>query len=128
MTGYGKGGRRDYPPSSARGAAKPAIALSLIADDADQFGCSISRSTAGEVEDGTRAERAFFRRQPSHARGDFLRFPQPTQRNLRKHVVDMGLRHLREQWRSYAVGVTQFTRTEVSANSFPRDFVRAITA
>src|SRR6516164_8587231 len=70
----------------------------LIADDAGQ---SISRSTAGEIEDGARAERAFFRRQPSHEGSDLLRLSEPAQRDLRKHVVDMRLRHLREQWSSY---------------------------
>ena len=104
----------------------PRAALADKVTNADK--CSICRSSTGEIEDGARTERAFFRRQPSHERGDFLRLSEPTQRDLRKHVVDMGLRHLREQWRSYAVGVTQFTRTEVLANSFPRDFVRAITA
>src|SRR5262249_24615157 len=72
-----------------RGAAKPAMASSIDCFDADEFGCSISRSTAGEIEDGARAERAFFRPQPSHEGSDFLRFSQPAQRDLRKHVVDM---------------------------------------
>ena len=79
----------------------PRAALADKVTNADKFRCSICRSSTGEIEDGARTERAFFRRQPSHERSDFPRFPQPTQRNLRKHVVDMGLRHLREQWRSY---------------------------
>jgi hypothetical protein len=41
----------------------------------------------------------------------------------------MGLRHLREQWRSYRGWCDAVhPDTEVSANSFPSDFVRAITA
>src|SRR5262249_15122464 len=66
--------------------------------------CSISRSTAGEIEHRAGAERTFFGRQPDHERGDLLRFSQSPQRDLRKHVVDMGLRHLREQWCSYGGG------------------------
>src|SRR5262245_32692439 len=58
---------------------------------------SIRGSTAGEIENRASAERAFFRGEPGHERGDLLRLSQPPQRNLGQHVVDMCLRHLREQ-------------------------------
>src|SRR5262249_35369996 len=62
---------------------------------------SIGGSTAGEIKNGAGAERAFFRSQPSHERGDLLWLSEPAQRNLGQHVVDMRLRHLREQGRAH---------------------------
>src|SRR5215475_733068 len=72
-----------------------------FADCAAAARCSIGRSTAREIEYRAGAERTFFGREPGYERRHLLRFSQPTQRDLRKHVVDMGLRHLREHWRSY---------------------------
>src|SRR5262245_60452627 len=58
---------------------------------------SIRGSTARKIEDGAGAERAVFRRQPSHERSDLLRLSEPPQRDLGQHVVDMRLRHWRQQ-------------------------------
>src|SRR5262249_26649049 len=41
---------------------------------------SIGGSTAGEIKNGAGAERAFFRTQPSHERGDLLWLSEPAQR------------------------------------------------
>src|SRR5207237_8156240 len=56
---------------------------------------------AGEIKDRASAERAFFRCQPSQERGDFLWLSESSQRDLGQHVVDVRLRHLREQRGSY---------------------------
>src|SRR6266540_171331 len=57
---------------------------------------SVRGATAGEIVDGTRAERALVRGQPGHQRGDFFRLSHASHGDLGNQQVHRALLHLLE--------------------------------
>src|SRR5258708_2914071 len=57
---------------------------------------SIGGSAAGNIEGRRGGKRALFTGQPTNQSHALLYVAEPSHRNLRTHVIDLALRHLRE--------------------------------
>src|SRR5262249_9178752 len=60
---------------------------------------SVRSASTGEIKHCAGAERTLFARQPTDQRGCLFDSPEPPQRDLRKHEVDVLFRHLIEERR-----------------------------